>query len=176
MIGYVKTAIAAAALAALAAGATHWHVSRVSAAKQAVHAHYATVLGEVSRLTAEADSKFRTQEKAWATAFTQEAKNGQIRISEAQRSAATARRERDGLLTDLAHYRAAARASAHSRTAEGGETAATAVDLLADLFGAADQVAGELAAALDHSYAAGTTCERAVDSLPSPRRPDGGNY
>ncbi len=61
-----------------------------------------------------------------------------------------------------AHRRGAARDPA---LAAGGPAAPDAPDLLADVFGRADDAAGELAQALDHSYLAGLTCERIHDSL-----------
>jgi hypothetical protein len=55
--------------------------------------------------------------------------------------------------------------------AVGGSTAPDAIDLLADVFGGADDAAGELARALDQSYVAGLTCERIHDSLTNPTPP-----
>ena len=55
--------------------------------------------------------------------------------------------------------------------AAGGSAAPDALDLLADVFGRADDAAGELAQALDRSYLAGLTCERIHDSLTHPTPP-----
>jgi hypothetical protein len=46
-----------------------------------------------------------------------------------------------------------------------GATAGSALDVLAELRGGADNAAGELAAALDAAYLAGRTCERSYASL-----------
>lgn len=52
--------------------------------------------------------------------------------------------------------------------ARAGPSAATALDVLADLRGRADDTAGELAAALDAAHAAGIACERAYNALNDP--------
>ena len=165
MIGQIKAIAAVVALGAAVTLAATWHAGRIKAAEQAVHAHYATVLAEINQKTAAAQAAFRTQEASWQTRFDKEARNGQTRIDAARRDTERARAERDRLRADLDGYRAAARAAAHSDTPGAGETAATAVDVLADLFIGADEVAGELATALDLAYAAGTTCERAAGAL-----------
>ena len=165
MMGQAKAIAAAVALGAAVALASAWHAGRIKAAEQAVHAHYATVLAEINQKTAAAQAAFRIQEASWQTKFDEGARDGQKRVEAARRDTERARAERDRLRTDLNGYRAAARAAAHSDTPGAGETAATAVDVLADLFIGADEVAGELAAALDLAYAAGTTCERAAGAL-----------
>ena len=123
----------------------HWHTSRVKAAEKAAHAHYAIVLNDIQGKTAATLSEFRQREAAWQTKFDKEARHGQDKIDAAHRDAAGARRERDGLRADLDRYRTAARAAAHPDTPGAGKTAATAVDVLANLFIGADEVAGELA-------------------------------
>lgn len=50
-------------------------------------------------------------------------------------------------------------------SAAGGQTAADAARMLAELFQLADQAAGRMAAAADAAHAAGTACERAYGSL-----------
>lgn len=166
--------VAAAVSAAVLALASWWHLARVHAAEKAVHAHYAVVLADIRDKTAAAAAEFRQRETAWQTRFDKEAADGQTRIDAARRDADGARRERDGLRADLDRYRAAARSAAHPGATAAGPTAADAIDVLADMFSRADEVAGELAAALDLAHAAGITCERAADALTNPRRPDGG--
>lgn len=163
----VRAYLAAAAVAALLALASWWHISRVHAAEQAVHAHYAAVLADINAKTAAAAAEFRATERAWTTAFEKEAQDGQKRIDDARAAAARARAERDGLRADINSYRAAARAATHPGAADAGPAAADAVDLLAELFTRADDAAGELAQAADLARAAGATCERAYDALTS---------
>lgn len=165
MIDQAKAIAVAVAVIALTILAAHWHAGRIKAAEQAVHAHYAIVLNDIQGKAAAAQAAFRQREAAWQTKFDKEARNGQTRIDAARRDAAGARRERDGLRADLNSYRSAARAAAHSDAPGAGEAAATAVDVLTDLFVGADEAAGELATALDLAYAAGTTCERAAGAL-----------
>lgn len=165
MIDQAKSIAVAVAVIALTILAAHWHTGRVKAAEKAVHAHYAIVLADIQGKTTAALSEFRQREAAWQTKFDKEARHGQDQIDAARRDTERARAERDRLRADLNGYRAAARAAAHSDTPGAGKTAATAVDVLANLFIGADEVAGELATALDLAYAAGTTCERAAGAL-----------
>ena len=170
MTDQFKVIFAAVLLTFASVLALAWHNKQVAKAEQAVHAHYATVLAEINQKTAAAQAAFRTQEASWQTKFDEEARDGQKRVEAARRDTERARAERDRLRTDLNGYRAAARAAAHSDAPGAGEAAATAVDVLADLFVGADEVAGELATALDLAYAAGATCERVAGAL------DGGNF
>lgn len=174
MTGRLEAAIAAIVAAAILVLAGWWHLSRVHAAEQAVHAHYAQVLADIRDETAKAAAEYRATEKTWQTRIEKEAQDGQARIESAQRDAVAAGAERSRLLSDIARYRAAARAAAHSGAAAAGPAAGDALDLLADLFSRADEAAGELAAAADLARAAGLTCERAHDALTNPSRPAAG--
>lgn len=165
MFDQAKAIATAVVLAALVALGAWWHLSRVHAAEQAVHAHYAAVLADISGKTAAAAAAFRARETQWQTRFDKEAHDGQTRMDAARRDAAGARAAADGLRAELDRYRAAARAAAHPSAAAAGPTAGDAVDLLADLFARADAAAGELAQAADLARAAGLTCERATDAL-----------
>ncbi|VWC58302.1 gp23 [Burkholderia contaminans] len=76
--------------------------------------------------------------------------------------AATADAAADGLRKQVAALVAdARRASAFA----GGPTAGDALDLLADVFGRADERAGELAKVADERGIAGQQCERSYDAL-----------
>lgn len=165
MIDQAKSIAVAVAVIALTILAAHWHTGRVKAAEKAVHAHYAIVLADIQGETTAALSEFRQREAAWQTKFDKEARHGQDQIDAARRDAERARAERDRLRADLNSYRSAARAAAHPGAPGASEAAAAAVDVLADLFVEADEVAGELATALDLAYAAGTTCERVAGAL-----------
>lgn len=170
----IRLCIAAALIASWVGLGAWWHTSRVRAAEKAVHAHYAQVLAGISEKTAAAAKAFRATETVWQTRFDKEAQDGQTRIDIARRDADGARRERDGMRSDLARYRAAARAAANPGTPAAGPATGDALDLLSDLFTRADETAGELAQAADLAHAAGVTCERSYDALTDPRRPDGG--
>lgn len=162
---HFKLAFAGVLMALMSVFALAWHNKQVAKAEKAVHAHYAIVLNDIQGKTAAAQAAFRQREAAWQTKFDKEARHGQDQIDAARRDTERARAERDRLRADLNGYRAAARAAAHSDAPGAGEAAATAVDVLADLFIGADEVAGELATALDLAYAAGATCERAAGAL-----------
>lgn len=178
VISFRPEAILAAVMAALILGlATWWHLSRVRAAEQAVHAHYTRVLADIQGKTAEAAAKFRATETVWQTRIEKEAQDGQARIDTARRDANAARDERDRMLIALNSYRAAARAAAHSGTAGAGqgEPGGEALDLLAGLL---NRHTAELTAVgdfADELYARGTTCENSADTLSNSRRPAGGN-
>ena len=165
MFTQAKLIITAVVLAALIGLGTWWHLSRVSAAEKAVHAHYAIVLGEIREKTAAAVTAFRATETAWRTRIDKEAKDGQTRIDLARHDADGARTERDRLLADVARYRAAARAASNPGAPTAGPTTGDALDLFADLFSRADARAGELAEFADAAHAAGLTCERSFDAL-----------
>ena len=167
----VRLIVAAIASAIVLALAGWWHLGQVKQAERAVHAHYAVVLADIRDKTAAAQAKFRATETAWQTRIEKETRDGQDRIDTARRDAAGARAAADSLRADLARYRAAARATAHSSAAAAGPPADTAIDLLAELFGGADTRAGELAEFADLAHAAGLTCERAFDALTAETKP-----
>lgn len=141
---------------------TGWGVqtSRIDALK----GQYAQLRAEAAARTLEAQSEYRAREALWQTRFDKEAKDAKTRTDAAVRDAAGARHERDRMRHTLAAYRAARAAPDTGPTAP-SETTPPAVDVLADLFGGADDAAGELAAALDLAHAAGITCERSFDAL-----------
>lgn len=176
MIANIRLVLAAA-LVAFWVGLLGWlHLSRVHAAEQKVHAHYAKVLSDISEKTAAAAKAFRATETVWQTRFEKEARSGQERIDNSRRDAGAARAERDRVLVALDRYRTAARTASHPGAASAGqgEPGGEAVDLLAGLL---DRHTAELAAVgefADALYAHGVTCENSADALTNPRRPDGG--
>ena len=107
-------ALAGVLIALMSVFALAWHNKQVAKAEQAVHAHYAVALAEISQKTAAAQAAFRAQEASWQTKFDEEARDGQRRVEAARRDTERARTERDRLRADLNGYRAAARAAAHS--------------------------------------------------------------
>lgn len=114
------------------------------------------------------------------TARAEEARRTEA-MQEVQRVAALsrARDAADRRVSDATgeRVRAAARAAAAGASpadpspADGGAPAAGPGLVLADLFGGADEAAGELAAALDAARTAGLACERAYDALTAGPRP-----
>ena len=174
MFSQAKTVIVAIVLAVIAVFAVRWHLTRVAAAERAVHAHYAVVLGDIREKTAVAERAIRVTESAWRTAIDKEAEDGQTRIDLARRDAVAARASADGLRADVARYRAAARSATNSGVAAAGPTASGALDLLSDLFGRADEAAGELAEFADSAHAAGLTCQRSYNALTIPNQQEAG--
>lgn len=167
---FIKSNWRLIAIAAIAGAAWWWHTSAVSAAakaaEKATHAHYAGVLAGISDLTAEAAKQFRAREQQAQAAIEKEATDGQKKLDIARADAAGARTAAASLRQQLDTYRSAAtRTAAHPGTAPAGPPAGDALDLLAHLFGRADQTAGELAEFADLAHAAGTTCERAYDQV-----------
>lgn len=96
-----------------------------------------------------------------------------LEISRARADRDRAAAAAGSLRGQLAAFVAAVARPAAGDPAAAGErqAAGSAVDLLADLFGRADARAGELAAALDESRAAGLQCERSYDALSSRSSP-----
>lgn len=128
--------------------------------------------GRIHRLQLEV-----AQERAAATAqalqLTQERQaalgkvtdEARTQVAAARRDAAAARAGADSLRTAAA---AAGRACG-AASAGGSDPAAGTGPVLADVLGRADDVAGELAAALDESRAAGLACERAYRAVTAGR-------
>lgn len=137
----------------------------------ALKSQHAQLRAEAAERTLEAQSEYRAREALWQTRFNKEAEDANTRTDAAVRDAAGARHERDRMRHTLAAYRAAARAATDTGPASSSETTPPAVDVLADLFGGADDAAGELAAALDLAYTAGITCERSFDALTFTEQP-----
>lgn len=109
----------------------------------------------------------RKEERRVAAEYQEIANETQAKLDGVQADAVRARHERDGLRAQLAALK-----SSGSRGAPGNPFAApecapvtAAVGLLADVLASADDVAAELAEALDRSHTAGLACERAHDTL-----------
>jgi hypothetical protein len=115
--------------------------------------------------TAAMEIAFRAAEQATQERVDKEAEDGKTRLDDAQRDADAARTAADGLRAERDRYRDAARAAANSGSTDDRAAAADAINVLADMFARADATAGELAAAADIAHAAGTTCERAYDTV-----------
>lgn len=168
---WLTATVALAAGVALGGGLQQIRVANAQAALADARARHADTLRQIASQTAEAARLFRATEAEWRNRIDKETRDGQDRIDTARRDAAGARAAADGLRADLARYRAAARATAHSSAAAAGPPADTAIDLLAELFGGADTRAGELAEFADLAHAAGLTCERAFDALTAETKP-----
>lgn len=163
MRAYVYAAIAAAVLAF----AVSWHLSRVSAAEKAVHAHYAGVLAGIKEKTAKAAQAFRATESMWQKSIEGIARDGQKKLDAARRDAAGARDAADSLRKALGRFRAPARATENSSPAGAGprEQDSSALDLLTGML---TRHTAELVAVGDYAdqlRAAGSTCERSADAL-----------
>lgn len=163
MRAYLYTAIVAAGLAAGA----WWHLSRVRAAEQAVHGHYATVLAGISEKTAAAERAIRATEHAWQKSIEGIAKDGQAQIDNARRDAVDAARAADSLRSTLARYRAATRPATNPGVAGAGpgKPDSTALDLLTGMLARHTAELVDVGKYADALRAAGITCERYGDSL-----------
>jgi hypothetical protein len=111
----------------------------------------------------------REEEARREAAKQKEIANAQEQRRTAVAAAARADRAADGLRGQLAAFVADARSGAnvpsHPGVAGRVETAAPPIVVLADLFGRADALAGELAKAVDAAHGAGLSCERSMDAL-----------
>lgn len=165
--------IAAGVVAALLAAGGWWHVSRVQAAEQAVHAHYAAVLAEISAKTAKAEAEFRATETAWRTAFDKEAKDGRVQIAAARADADAAHAAGERMRAAANRYRAAARATEGAIAAQrgAGELGADPLDLLVGVLERHSRELEEVGRFADELRARGGTCERAADALSAQSEP-----
>jgi hypothetical protein len=157
--------IACAALLALLALQTYRLNAAQTRTAEALAAH-ATDRGAWAEASRAASERTRQIKADRNTAIQETAHAARTAIVQAQADAATARAAA-GRLRDAAHAAAARACSDTSNpTAAGGSppTAGTGL-VLAELLGSADEVAGELAAALDRARIAGLACERSYDSL-----------
>ncbi len=163
-------------MAALLALAGWWHMSRVHAAEQAVHAHYAKVLGEISAKTAKAETEFRATETAWRTAFDKEARDGREKITAARADAAAAHVAGERMRDALTRYRAAARATEGAIAAQRsqGELDPSPIDLCAGMLERHTRDLEIVGGFADELRARGLTCERSADSLAPPALPASG--
>lgn len=168
---YLKTYGIYALLAALAAAVVWGFVERSRAdgykADAAIIAQQHAEAVTRSVTAALAVSQANRAEEARREAAKQEAVgHAQNQTKQAQADAATAHAESVGLRADVARYRAAARrAAANPSTGTGVPAGSDPLDLLADLFGQSDDLAGQLAKEADRSRIAGLSCERQYDSL-----------
>lgn len=163
----IRLWLALGAAAALLAAGAWWHLDRVRKAEQAVHAHYAMVLADISAKTAKAAEQFRQTETGWRDAFDKEARDGRTKLDAARRDAAAAGAAADGLQRALDRFRAAARAAEGAGAAQrgAGEPGGGALDLLAELLARHSAKLVELGRFADELRIRGLACERAVDAL-----------
>lgn len=127
---------------------------------------HAQAVAQAAGTAREAEAQARLEEQRRAAALQEIADEADAARARATADADRARRAADSL-RDAARA-AAARCSAPAddpTAAEPGASAASPGLVLADVLGRADDRAGELAAALDASRAAGLACERAYDAL-----------
>lgn len=157
--------LGAAAVVLVVAG--WWHFAQVHKAEQAVHAHYATVLADISAKTAKAAEQFRQTETGWRDAFDKEARDGRTKLDAARRDAAAAGAAADGLQRALDRFRAAARAAEGAGAAQrgAGEPGGDPLDLLAKLLAGHSAELVAVAGYADELRVRGLACERAVDAL-----------
>lgn len=161
-------ALLAVVLAALLAAQTF--VAQRTAGKladaRAAHAADRATWVEASASSA---ARERAREQAWASA-NQDITDAYLHLA-SQLAADRAAADAAGLRLHQA-ARSAARAcrgGADPAAAGDGTTAGDAGFLLAQLFEAADQRAGELAAFADRAHAAGSECQRRYDALTTTR-------
>lgn len=161
-----KLAIVTAIVAAAAAGVGAFIHHEREIGRDEVRAEWSK---EKAKQTAAAlaESQKNAQETARRLMAKKEAQDAHDKeIAQARLDADAARAAAGRLSGQLAAFTAAARRAAGNPAAVGdGQAAGTALDLLAELFSRSDATAGELAAALDASHAAGLQCEREHDSL-----------
>lgn len=108
----------------------------------------------------------RTEEKRRQVAIDLVTKNAQTEIDQARADADRARAAADSLRDQAKRLAArAGNACSNPGAASAGHPATGTAMVLADLFGRADQAAGDLAAAYDRARVAGQACQEAYQAL-----------
>ncbi len=159
---------AALALALTGAGVQTVRLAGEEKAHATTRAENAQTLQALSELTAKAYKVALAEDARRNALLRKVADDGQHQIDAARADAVAADRAAGGLRKQLTAYVAAIRGAAgpsDPKPTDAGPPASEAVMVLAELLQSADSRAGELAAAFDASYAAGTTCERSFDAL-----------
>lgn len=157
--------VAATVAAAALYGAYSHGVSTTDASWQS---RWDRQLADQAEAKAKATEQARIEEQRRQAAIHEVTTNAQTQIDQAQADAAAARATADSLRDQAKRLAAAAgKACSNPGTATAGRPASTTSMVLADLFGRADQAAGDLAAAYDRARIAGLACERAYNSLMS---------
>jgi len=166
----IRAYIAAGLIAALLALAGWWHLSRVHAAEQAVHAHYAVVLADISEKTAKAATEFRATEQAWRTAFEKEARDGQEKLAALRADADAAAAAGDSLRAALNRRVAAAKATERAIAAQrgAGQLDPSPLDLCARMLSRHTRELEIVGKYADELRVRGETCERSADALTKP--------
>lgn len=166
----ISGAVAIAAALALmflgwtvAAGA---YGARIDAVKAQAGEQVETMRAEQAAELAKLGNEYRERERGWANDLQKVAEDGQAEIDQARGDAAAAVRVSVGLRerARILAARCSPAAPGAAPTASGPATEGPGL-VLADVFGRADDTAGELAAAYDAARAAGRACERAYDAV-----------
>lgn len=156
------------AVATLSTGVQTVRLSNERTAHAATRADNAQTLQTLSELTTKAYKAALDEDTRRNALLRKVADDGQHQIDAARADAAAADRAAGGLRKQLAAYVAAVRGAAgpsDPKPTDAGPPATEAVVVLAQLLESADGRAGELAAAFDASFAAGTTCENSYGAL-----------
>lgn len=121
---------------------------------------------DAAQATRAQEAKYRAEESRRADVQAKEIQNAQNQTALAHSDATAAAGAAGKLRQQVADLVASSRrATADTGSATGGAPTGDALGLLADLFGRADQRAGELAEIADQRGIAGATCQRLYESL-----------
>ena len=165
----VQLSMAALAVGLVVGAGGAWVVRgwQAGAQLQTERAAYARALADAEAATTRAVEDARTKEQRRADAVQEIADHAHAQLAAARADAGRARAAADRLRSAATAYATATCGgpAADSPAAPGSASAAGPGLVLADLFGRADDRAGELAAAFDAAHAAGVACERAYDTL-----------
>jgi hypothetical protein len=151
-------------------GASHWwaYDHGHDTASLEWKAKWEEQAGQLADAQRQAEQIQRDEELRRQSAITQVTRNAQEQIDQARADADRAHAAADSLRDQAKRLAASAgKACSNTGAASTGRTATTTAMVLADVFGRADQAAGELAAAYDRARIAGQTCEQAYKALSS---------
>lgn len=166
----IKAALAAGIGFAILAGAVYggWWLRDLQADRQDAEwqSRWDKQVADLAEAKAKATEEARNEEQRRQAAIHEVNTNAQFKIDQAQADAAAARATANSLRDQAKRLAAAAgKACSNPGAANAGTAASTTSMVLADLFGRADQTAGELAAAYDRARIAGLACERTYNAL-----------
>lgn len=150
-------AIAIAALL-LALGAEHLRANNHKTA-------FAQFRLAVAQENARAEKRFRAEEQRRIAAVEEEAAHARAEQTILEGDVVRLADVADGLRNDLAEFRRRAARVACPANGSPGKPDTRALDLLADLYGRADQEAGVLAEYADRLRIVGGACERTADKV-----------
>ncbi|EXF45284.1 hypothetical protein BAY1663_02363 [Pseudomonas sp. BAY1663] len=149
----------------LVAGVQQWRVAGLQSDLAQLKTDWATERADLAGQVATAEAAARAEEQRRQREFEGIRNDARGELERASADARNADERAGGLQREIDRLRASRGATCNAIAAQRGQAAASAVDVLADLFIEVERAGRELAAEADRRGVAGRACERAYDSL-----------